>query len=166
MASGLNLEKGQLIVYPAHGVGMIEGIEKQNIAGIELELLMIRFDKDRLLLKLPMSKIKDVGLRKLCSQQTVKKAIEALKTPIKRKKTMWSRRAQEYEAKINSGDLVAIAEVMRSLYRVEGDINQSYSERQIYQEAFTRFLKEYSAVENIEIEKATKDIEEFLSSVA
>ena len=166
MASGLNLEKGQLIVYPAHGVGMIEGIEKQNIAGIELELLMIRFDKDRLLLKLPMSKIKDVGLRKLCSQQTVKKAVEALKTPMKRKKTMWSRRAQEYEAKINSGDLVAIAEVMRSLYRVAGDINQSYSERQIYQEAFTRFLKEYSAVENVEIEKATKDIEEFLSSVA
>ena len=85
---------------------------------------------------------------------------------MKKKKTMWSRRAQEYEAKINSGDLVAIAEVMRSLYRVDGDINQSYSERQIYQEAFTRFLNEYSAVENIAIEKATKDIEEFLSSVA
>ena len=166
MASGLNLEKGQLIVYPAHGVGKIEGIEKQNIAGIEIELLLIRFEKDRLLLKLPMSKIKDVGLRKLCSPQTVKNAIEALKTPMKKKKTMWSRRAQEYEAKINSGDLVAIAEVMRSLYRVDGDINQSYSERQIYQEAFTRFLNEYSAVENIAIEKATKDIEEFLSSVA
>jgi len=166
MTSGLNLEKGQLIVYPAHGVGMIEGVEKQTISGIELELLLIRFDKDRLLLKLPMSKIKDVGLRKLCSPQTVKKAIEALKTPVKKKKTMWSRRAQEYEAKINSGDLIAIAEVMRSLYRVEGDINQSYSERQIYQEAFSRFLKEYSAVQKVEIEKATKDIEEFLSSVA
>jgi len=166
MVAELKLEKGQLVVYPAHGVGVIEGIEKQEIAGIALELLLIRFDKDRLLLKLPVSKIKDVGLRKLCSPQTVKKAIETLKTPIKRKKTMWSRRAQEYEAKINSGDLIAIAEVMRSLYRVDGEINQSYSERQIYQEAFTRFLKEYSAVENIEINQATKDIEEFLASVA
>ena len=165
MVAELKLEKGQLVVYPAHGVGVIEGIEKQEIAGLALELLLIRFDKDRLLLKLPMSKIKDVGLRKLCSPQTVKKAIETLKTPIKRKKTM-CRRAQEYEAKINSGDLIAIAEVMRSLYRVDGEINQSYSERQIYQEAFTRFLKEYSAVENIEINQATKDIEEFLASVA
>lgn len=161
-----DLEKGQLVVYPAHGVGMIEGIEKQKIANMELELLVISFDHNKLLLKLPVTKIQDVGLRNLCSQKVLKQALETLKTPIKKKKTMWSRRAQEYEAKINSGDLVAIAEVIRSLHRSDPDLSQSYSERQIYQEAFARFLKEYSAVENVDVEQATKNMEELLSSAA
>lgn len=166
MIKSSDLEKGQLVVYPAHGVGTIEGIEKQKIANLELELLLIRFDKDKLLLKIPVSKIKEIGLRKLCSKQTLVKALETLKTPIKKKKAMWSRRAQEYEAKINSGDLVAIAEVIRSLYKKDGDFTQSYSERQIYQEAFSRFLKEYSAVENVEMIQASKALEQLLESAA
>ena len=103
----------EFIVYPAHGVGRIVGIEEQEIAGMSLELFVITFDKEKLTLRVPTGKLASVGMRKLADEALVKKAMETLKGRARVKRTMWSRRAQEYVAKINSGDLISIAEVVR-----------------------------------------------------
>ena len=107
----------EYIVYPAHGVGQILAIEEQEVAGYKLELFVINFIKDKMTLRVPVTKIATVGMRKLAEGGLVKRALETLKGRARIKRTMWSRRAQEYEAKINSGDIVAIAEVVRDLYR-------------------------------------------------
>jgi len=137
----------EYIVYPAHGVGQILAIEEQEVAGYKLELFVINFIKDKMTLRVPVTKIASVGMRKLAEGALVKRAIETLKGRARIKRTMWSRRAQEYEAKINSGDIVAIAEVVRDLYRSESQPEQSYSERQLYEAALDRLSREISAVQ-------------------
>jgi CarD family transcriptional regulator len=154
------------IVYPAHGVGRIVAIEEQEIAGISLELFVITFEKDKLTLRVPTGKSQSVGMRKLAEEGTVKRAMETLKGRARVKRTMWSRRAQEYEAKINSGDLIAIAEVVRDLYRSESQPEQSYSERQLYEAALDRMAREIAAVEKLDERGAVQRITEVLAKSA
>ncbi len=149
----------EFIVYPAHGVGQIMAIEEQEIAGAKLELFVINFIKDKMTLRVPTAKIASVGMRKLAEGPLVKRALETLKGRARIKRTMWSRRAQEYEAKINSGDIVAIAEVVRDLYRSETQPEQSYSERQLYEAAVDRLSREIAAVQRITETEAIKEIE-------
>jgi CarD family transcriptional regulator len=156
----------EFIVYPAHGVGRIIGIEEQEIAGITLELFVIQFEKDKMTLRVPTGKSQSVGMRKLAEENTVKKAMETLKGKARIKRTMWSRRAQEYEAKINSGDLIAIAEVVRDLYRSETQPEQSYSERQLYEAALDRMAREIAAVDKLDERGAMQRITEVLSKSA
>jgi CarD family transcriptional regulator len=154
------------IVYPAHGVGRIVAIEEQEIAGLALELFVITFDKDKMTLRVPTGKSASVGMRKLAEESTVRKAMDTLKGRARIKRTMWSRRAQEYEAKINSGDLIAIAEVVRDLYRSESQPEQSYSERQLYEAALDRMAREIAAVEKLDERGAIQRITEVLSKSA
>jgi CarD family transcriptional regulator len=154
------------IVYPAHGVGRIVAIEEQEIAGIALELFVITFEKDKMTLRVPTGKSESVGMRKLAEEPTVKKAMETLKGRARVKRTMWSRRAQEYEAKINSGDLVAIAEVVRDLYRSESQPEQSYSERQLYEAALDRMAREIAVVEKLDERGAVQRITDVLAKSA
>ncbi|MGD9804852.1 MAG: CarD family transcriptional regulator [Hyphomicrobiaceae bacterium] len=156
----------ELIVYPAHGVGRIIGIEEQEIAGISLELFVIEFDKDKMTLRVPTSKLASVGMRKLAEDGVLKKAMDTLKGKARIKRTMWSRRAQEYEAKINSGDLVAIAEVVRDLYRSDAQPEQSYSERQLYEAALDRMSRELAAVDRSDERGAMQRITEVLAKSA
>ncbi|WP_222876288.1 CarD family transcriptional regulator [Terrihabitans soli] len=151
------------IVYPAHGVGQIVAIEEQEIAGYKLELFVITFAKDKMTLRVPISKIASVGMRKLSAGDVMTRALDTLKGRARVKRTMWSRRAQEYEAKINSGDLVAIAEVVRDLHRAETQPEQSYSERQLYEAALDRMARELAAVEKLTDSEAIKKIEAMLA---
>ena len=153
----------EFIVYPSHGVGQIISIEEQEVAGIKLELFVINFVKDKMTLRVPTAKIATVGMRKLAEVPLVKRAIETLKGRARIKRTMWSRRAQEYEAKINSGDIVAIAEVVRDLFRSETQPEQSYSERQLYEAALDRLSREISAVQHVTETEAVKEIEAALA---
>ena len=150
---------GEFVVYPSHGVGQITAIEEQEVAGFKLELFVVSFAKDKMTLRVPTAKAASVGLRKLADTDIVGKALSTLTGRARIKRTMWSRRAQEYEAKINSGDLVAIAEVVRDLYRSEAQPEQSYSERQLYEAAIDRMTREISAVEEITETEALKKIE-------
>jgi CarD family transcriptional regulator len=156
----------EFVVYPAHGVGRIVGIEEQEIAGISLELFVITFDKEKLTLRVPTGKLASVGMRKLADETLVKKAMDTLKGRARIKRTMWSRRAQEYVAKINSGDLISIAEVVRDLYRSEAQPEQSYSERQLYEDALDRMARELAAVEKLDERGAVQRITEILSKSA
>lgn len=156
----------EFVVYPAHGVGRIVGIEEQEIAGMSLELFVITFDKEKLTLRVPTGKLASVGMRKLADEALVKKAMETLKGRARIKRTMWSRRAQEYVAKINSGDLISIAEVVRDLYRSEAQPEQSYSERQLYEDALDRMARELAAVEKLDERGAVQRITEILSKSA
>lgn len=149
----------EFVVYPAHGVGQILAIEEQEIAGAKLELFVINFIKDKMTLRVPTAKVMNVGMRKLSEPALVKKALETLKGRARVKRTMWSRRAQEYEAKINSGDIVAIAEVVRDLYRSESQPEQSYSERQLYEAALDRLSREIAVVQHSTETEAVKEIE-------
>jgi CarD family transcriptional regulator len=149
----------EFVVYPAHGVGQILAIEDQEIAGAKLELFVINFIKDKMTLRVPTAKVANVGMRKLSEPVLVKKALETLKGRARVKRTMWSRRAQEYEAKINSGDIVAIAEVVRDLYRSESQPEQSYSERQLYEAALDRLSREIAVVQHVTETEAVKEIE-------
>ena len=149
----------EYVVYPAHGVGQILAIEEQEIAGAKLELFVINFIKDKMTLRVPTAKVANVGMRKLSDPTLVKKALETLKGRARVKRTMWSRRAQEYEAKINSGDIVAIAEVVRDLYRSESQPEQSYSERQLYEAALDRLSREIAVVQHSTETEAVKEIE-------
>src|SRR3981189_126589 len=149
----------EFVVYPAHGVGQILAIEEQEIAGARLELFVINFTKDKMTLRVPTAKVANVGMRKLSEPALVKRALETLKGRARVKRTMWSRRAQEYEAKINSGDIVAIAEVVRDLYRSESQPEQSYSERQLYEAALDRLSREIAVVQHSTETEAVKEIE-------
>ncbi len=153
----------EFVVYPAHGVGQILAIEEQEIAGAKLELFVISFMKDKMTLRVPTAKVANVGMRKLSDPALVKKALETLKGRARVKRTMWSRRAQEYEAKINSGDIVAIAEVVRDLYRSESQPEQSYSERQLYEAALDRLSREIAVVQHATETEAIKEIESQLA---
>jgi CarD family transcriptional regulator len=149
----------EFIVYPAHGVGQILAIEEQEVAGARLELFVINFVKDKMTLRVPTAKVANVGMRKLSDPALVKRALETLKGRARVKRTMWSRRAQEYEAKINSGDLIAIAEVVRDLYRSDAQPEQSYSERQLYEAALDRMARELAAVDDLTDSESVKVIE-------
>ena len=157
---------GEYIVYPAHGVGKITAIEEEEIAGIKLELFVIHFEQDKMTLRVPTSKFESVGMRKLSGGDIVKKAMTTLKGKARIKRTMWSRRAQEYETKINSGDLISIAEVVRDLYRSDTQPEQSYSERQLYEAALDRMSREVAAIEDIEEGIATQKVTDTLSKTA
>lgn len=154
------------VVYPAHGVGQIVSIEKQEIAGIELELFVISFEKDKMTLRVPTNKATEIGMRGLSSPDVVSKAMTTLKGKARVKRAMWSRRAQEYEQKINSGDLIAIAEVVRDLHRTDEQREQSYSERQLYEAALERLTREVAAVSGEDEVEAAKQVDEVLVSRA
>ena len=151
------------VVYPAHGVGQIVRIEEQEVAGHKLELFVITFEKDKMTLRVPTPKAKAIGMRKLSGADTVQSAMQTLRGRARIKRTMWSRRAQEYEAKINSGDLISIAEVVRDLHRASGQPEQSYSERQLYEAALSRMVREVAAVERIDEDAAMKRLETALT---
>jgi len=155
---------GDFVVYPTHGVGKILGIETQEIAGHTLSVFVVHFDKDRMTLRVPLGKAKVSGLRKLSSRKEMDVALTKLKGRSKAKRTMWSRRAQEYEAKINSGDPASIAEVVRDLYRNVGQPEQSYSERQIYQAALDRLVRELAAIDGIDETQATQRLHQVLKA--
>lgn len=157
---------GDYVVYPAHGVGIIDGIETTTIGGMSVSLYAITFEKDRMRLKIPVFKAKSSGLRKLSSANRLRDAMKTLQGRARIRRTMWSRRAQEYELKINSGDPVAIAEVLRDLKRSNDDSEQSYSERQIYQSALQRLAREVAAVQQISEIQAAEKLETMLGKVA
>ncbi|MCP3971086.1 MAG: CarD family transcriptional regulator [Rhodobacteraceae bacterium] len=156
----------EFVVYPAHGVGKIISIEEQEIAGINLELFVISFEKDKMTLRVPTHKATEVGMRSLSSPDIVSKAMTTLKGKAKVKRAMWSRRAQEYEQKINSGDLIAIAEVVRDLHRTDDQREQSYSERQLYEAALERLTREVAAVAGSDEVSAQKEVDEVLTARA
>jgi CarD family transcriptional regulator len=162
-ANRLGFKTGEAIVYPAHGVGRITTIEEQEVAGFKLELFVVAFEKDKMVLKVPVAKAATVGMRKLAEPALVTRALEILTGRARVKRTMWSRRAQEYEAKINSGDLISVAEVVRDLFRSEAQPEQSYSERQLYEAALDRVVREISSVNKITETEALKLIEQSLA---
>src|ERR687890_349613 len=157
---------GDYVVYPKHGVGRVIELQEQEIAGMKLELYVLRFEKERMTLRVPVNKVEAIGMRKLSSDKTLKEAMQTLTGKPKVKRTMWSRRAQEYEAKINSGDLVSIAEVTRDLFRAEDQPEQSYSERQIFEAASSRLARELAAMEQVEEPKALDKILDILNKAA
>jgi CarD family transcriptional regulator len=150
------------VVYPAHGVGQIMSIEQQEIAGITLELFVISFEKDKMTLRVPTDKATEIGMRSLSTPDVISQAMVTLKGKAKVKRAMWSRRAQEYEQKINSGDLIAIAEVVRDLHRNDEQREQSYSERQLYEAALERLTREVAAVAGGDEVQAAKQVDEVL----
>jgi CarD family transcriptional regulator len=152
------------VVYPTHGVGYIKAIEKQEIEGAKMDLFVINFEKDKMTLRVPVTKASTVGMRKLSSSKVMDTALTTLKGKARAKRTMWSRRAQEYQAKINSGDPVAIAEVIRDLHRNASQPDQSYSERQIYEAALERLARELAVVEKIGEDLATERLEKVLQA--
>ena len=162
-AKKLPFAKGDYVVYPTHGVGKVTGIEKREVAGFNLQLFVIMFDSEKMTLRVPIEKVADSGLRKISSKDKMQAVVATLKGRARSKRTMWSRRAQEYEAKINSGDPVAIAEVVRDLYRAAGQPEQSYSERQMYEAALERLVHEFALVERLDVEAATQKIEDILA---
>ena len=157
---------GDYVVYPKHGVGRVVELQSEEIAGMKLELYVLRFEKERMTLRVPVNKVEAIGMRKLSSDKTMKDALETLKGKPKVKRTMWSRRAQEYEAKINSGDLTSIAEVTRDLFRADDQPEQSYSERQIFEAASSRLARELAAMEETDEAAALKKILRILNEAA
>ena len=163
MAEKPEFKKGDFVVYPAHGVGRVEGIDEIVVGGVAVPLYTIMFEHERMRLKVPVSKAKVSGLRRLSSRDRIKEALSTLQGKSKVRRVMWSRRAQEYESKINSGDPVSIAEVVRDLHRGTDQPEHSYSERQIYQAALERLARELAAVEKIDQDKATQKLEGVLT---
>ena len=166
MAKKRAFDIGENVVYPAHGVGKITGIETQEVAGIEMELFVVDFAKDKMTLRVPTAKAESVGMRALAASDIVDKAMTTMKGKPRVKKAMWSRRAQEYEQKINSGDLIAIAEVVRDLHRNDEQREQSYSERQLYEAALERLTREVAAAKSVTEDQAAAEIDGILSSRA
>ncbi len=162
----LEFRPNDYVVYPAHGVGQIISIEEQEVAGFALELFVISFEKDKMTLRVPTNKVTESGLRSLSSPDVISQAMKTLKGKAKVKRAMWSRRAQEYEQKINSGDLISIAEVVRDLHRTDDQREQSYSERQLYEAALERLTREVAAVSGADEISAAKQVDEVLTSRA
>ena len=165
-ANAVMFDVGDYVVYPKHGVGRVVELLNQEIAGMQLELYVLRFEKEKMTLRVPINKAESVGMRKLSSDKTLKEAMETLKGKPKVKRTMWSRRAQEYEAKINSGDLVSIAEVTRDLFRADDQPEQSYSERQIFEAASSRLARELGVMEESDEKTAQAKILQILNEHA
>lgn len=159
-----DFKKGEHVVYPAHGVGVVQGIETHRISDKEIRVMVIAFEKDKMIVRLPLNSLTLKKVRKLCTREELEEAINYLKTPSKVKKMIWSRRAQEYESKINSGDIMSISQVVRDLHRTSTQPEHSYSERQIYQEAVERLTREYAAVTNTDEEHALKELKKVLAA--
>ncbi len=164
MAKDLAFAAGEYVVYPTHGVGRVIGVEKQEISGTSLEVVVISFDKEKMTLRVPVAKTEAAGMRRLSTRKTMETAMTTLRGRARVKRTMWSRRAQEYEAKINSGNPVSIAEVVRDLHRNASQPDQSFSERQIYESALDRLAGELAAVDKCDRETATKKLVETLAA--
>ena len=160
----LDFRPNEFVVYPAHGVGQIVSVETQEVAGFELEMFVIAFEKDKMTLRVPTQKATEIGMRALSSPDVITHAMKTLKGKAKVKRAMWSRRAQEYEQKINSGDLIAIAEVVRDLHRTDDQREQSYSERQLYEAALERLTREVAAVGGGDEIAAAKQVGDVLES--
>ena len=160
----LQFSPGDSVVYPTHGVGTVTAVQEQEIAGQKLDLYVIIFDRDRMTLRVPVTKVESSGLRKLSSKKEMDTAIQTLKGKARVKRSMWSRRAQEYDTKINSGDPISIAEVVRDLHRNVGQPEQSFSERQIYEQARDRFAGELAAIGKTDVSSAIEKIEQILSA--
>ena len=155
-------EKDDFVVYPTHGVGRILGTESRDVDGTMLEMLVVRFEHERMTLRVPLEKARSLGLRTLSSKKQMEQAITTLQGKARVRRTMWSRRAQEYEAKIKSGDPVSIAEVVRDLHRRTNQAEQSYSERQMYQAALERRAREFAAIEKIDQDAAATKLEDLM----
>ncbi len=160
----LEFVPGDFAVYPTHGVGRITGIESQRILGSEIEVFVVSFDKEKMTLRVPVAKAVSAGMRRLSTRDKMKAALTTLRGRARVKRTMWSRRAQEYGAKINTGDPVSIAEVVRDLHRGGDQPDRSYSERQLYEAALDRLAREFAAVEQIEPEVAARRLEQLLDA--
>lgn len=165
MAAKEDFAEGDFVVYPTHGVGKVERIATEEIAGHKLELIHITFEENRMTLRVPVAKARTAGLRKLATRIMFDKALALMKGRARIKRTMWSRRAQEYEQKINSGDPMQIAEVVRDLYRNAGQPDQSFSERQIYENAMDRLAAEYAALEKTDKATAMQRLVDDLKTV-
>jgi len=159
----IHFKVGELVVYPAHGVGKISNIEEQEIAGVKLELYIVDFEKEKLRLKVPTNRAEQKGMRHLADRSMIEQSMKVIRGRARIKRTMWSRRAQEYDAKINSGDLISVAEVVRDLYRSERQPEQSYSERQLFEQALARFARELAAVRKVDEDQCTRELEEYLA---
>jgi CarD family transcriptional regulator len=166
LKSGHEFSVGDHVVYPAHGVGIVVGVETQEVVGMALEVYVITFDHEKMTLRVPTKKARTAGLRALAEGNIVVQALTTLKGRARVKRTMWSRRAQEYEAKINSGDLISIAEVVRDLHRSESQPEQSYSERQLYESALDRMAREVAAIERIDRDAAVSLLHKSLLKAA
>ena len=165
MAAKETFVEGDYVVYPTHGVGKVERIATEEIAGHKLELIHITFEENRMTLRVPVAKARTAGLRKLATRKTFDEALALLKGRARIKRTMWSRRAQEYDAKINSGDPMAIAEVVRDLHRNAGQPDQSFSERQIYEAAMDRLAAELAALDLTDKATAAQKLADYLKSI-
>jgi CarD family transcriptional regulator len=163
VAKKINFKIGELVVYPAHGVGRITNIEEQEIAGTKLELYIVDFEKEKLRLKVPTNRAEQKGMRHLADRSLIEQAMKVIRGRARIKRTMWSRRAQEYDAKINSGDVIAVAEVIRDLYRSDRQPEQSYSERQLFEQALARFARELAAVRKVDEGQCIRELEDFLA---
>ena len=162
MSNEYRFNPGDFVVYPTHGVGKVVDVTQSEVGGQKLELIAVNFDKDRMTMRIPMTSVGKTNLRPLSSKEIMDTALESLKGKPKIKKTMWSRRSQEYEAKINSGDPCQIAEVVRDLNKPADKGEQSYSERQVFENAFGRLVHEYAACEGLSVEEATCKIQDIL----
>lgn len=160
----LSFAVGDYVVYPKHGLGRVVELQETEIAGASLQLYVLRFEKEKMTVRVPVTKAESVGMRKLSSAKTLEDAMATLRGKPKIKRTMWSRRAQEYEAKINSGDLISIAEVVRDLHRAESQPEQSYSERQLYESALDRMAREVAAANRIDKDEAVALLAKSLSA--
>lgn len=161
-----NLESGTWVVYPTHGVGRVQGVETQEIAGMSMEFLVIEFTQNHLTVRLPMARAASSGLRTISSRETMKKALDTLRKKSSNRRTMWNRLALEYETKINSGDLLQVAEVLRDLARVSFTPDRSFSERQLYENALSRLALEMAVLENLDPKDATSKVEKILLQTA
>jgi CarD family transcriptional regulator len=160
----VEFKAGDHVVYPTHGVGQVQGIEEMPVAGLSLKVIIVTFEENRMTLRVPVNKASSSGLRKLASDTMMKEALDVLRGRARIKRTMWSRRAQEYEQKINSGDPIAIAEVVRDLHRNAGQPDQSFSERQIYEQALDRLAAELAAIDRTDKAAAAEKLHEVLKS--
>lgn len=166
MSKGNKFRANDYVVYPSHGVGKVVSIEEQEVAGFNLEMFVISFEKDKMTLRVPTEKADSVGMRPLSSPDVVEKAMTTLTGRARVKRAMWSRRAQEYEQKINSGDLIMIAEVVRDLHRNDEQREQSYSERQLYEAALERLTREVAAVDGFGEDDAQRKVGDLLDKRA
>ncbi len=160
--SKLDFKVGDFVVYPTHGVGQVIEIGKQTFGGQEIELVVIRFEKNRMTLRVPTEKIEISGLRKISSKKKMDEIVDLIKDSPQVKRVMWSRRAQIYEDKINSGNPEEVGEVVRDLYRNYNKVEQSFSERQIYQKALERLANEYAVINKVTEDRAVEKIEDYM----
>lgn len=161
--SAQGFKVAEYVVYPAHGIGQVTEIVTQEVAGMSLEMFVVNFEKEKMVLRVPLDKATQIGMRKLAEPSILDGAMKTLKGRARVKRTMWSRRAQEYEAKINSGDLIAISEVVRDLFRNENQPEQSYSERQLYERALERMAREVATIDKVTEDEAIVELEAILA---